>query len=149
MNPWHIRIPICGIYPPLCLDFLQCMDRGVARDMALFKFTKAILNGDPIDVYNHGDMYRDFTYIEDLVKAIMLLIDAVPGALRSNKSGDIQDNLSPVAPFRVVNIGNSDKVKLLDFIKAIEQELGIESKKNLMPMQVGDVPATWANTDLP
>jgi len=117
-------------------------------DMALFKFTKAILNGDPIDVYNHGDMYRDFTYVEDLVKAIMLLIDSVPGASGSNKSGDIEDNLSPVAPFRVVNIGNSDKVKLLDFIKAIEQELGIESKKNLMPMQVGDVPATWANADL-
>jgi UDP-glucuronate 4-epimerase len=117
-------------------------------DMALFKFTKAILNGDPIDVYNNGDMYRDFTYVEDLAKAIMLLIDAVPNDGLSESSTQSIDSLSPVAPFRIVNIGNSEKVKLLDFIEAIEVELGMIAKKNMMPMQTGDVPATWANANL-
>jgi len=117
-------------------------------DMALFKFTKAILNGDPIDVYNHGDMYRDFTYVEDLAKAIMLLIKVVPGDPVISGLDQSQDSLSHVAPFRIVNIGNSDKVKLLNFIDAIEDQLGIKAKKNMMPMQTGDVPATWANVDL-
>ena len=117
-------------------------------DMALFKFTKGILNGEPIDIYNHGEMYRDFTYVTDLVRGIRLLIDAAP--VRPDSSEDVHegDSLSPVAPFRVVNIGNSDKVRLLDFIEAIEQECGIEAKRNYMEMQKGDVPATWANADL-
>ena len=117
-------------------------------DMALFKFTKGILNGEPIDIYNHGEMYRDFTYVTDLVRGIRLLIDAAP--VRPDSREDIPegDSLSPVAPFRVVNIGNSDKVRLLDFIEAIEQECGIEAKRNYMEMQKGDVPATWANADL-
>ena len=115
-------------------------------DMALFKFTKAILNNDPIDVYNYGDMKRDFTYIDDLVKAIRLLIDTVP----SNFKGALCDcdSLSPVAPFRVVNIGNSDSVQLTDFIDAIEVATGKKAKKNFMPMQAGDVPATWADASL-
>lgn len=113
-------------------------------DMALFKFTRAILNGDPIDVYNHGDMKRDFTYIDDLTHAIRLLIDKAPerGAPVEN------DSLSPVAPFRVVNIGNSDAVQLTDFISAIEAATGRTAKRNLMPMQAGDVPATWADASL-
>lgn len=117
-------------------------------DMALFKFTKGILEGTPIDIYNHGDMYRDFTFVTDLVRGIRLLLDAAP--VRPDSKGEIEpgDSLSPVAPFRVVNIGNSDKVKLLDFIEAIEQECGIEAKRNYMDMQKGDVPATWANADL-
>ena len=117
-------------------------------DMALFKFTKGILEGTPIDIYNHGEMYRDFTFVTDLVCGIRLLIDAAP--VRPESKDDIEpgDSLSPVAPFRVVNIGNSDKVKLLDFIEAIEQECGIEAKRNYMDMQKGDVPATWANADL-
>ena len=117
-------------------------------DMALFKFTKGILEGTPIDIYNHGEMYRDFTFVTDLVRGIRLLIDAAP--VRPESKDDIEpgDSLSPVAPFRVVNIGNSDKVKLLDFIEAIEQECGIEAKRNYMDMQKGDVPATWANADL-
>jgi UDP-glucuronate 4-epimerase len=117
-------------------------------DMALFKFTKGILNGEPIDIYNHGEMYRDFTYVTDLVRGIRLLIDAAP--VRPSSRDDIPegDSLSPVAPFRVVNIGNSDKVRLLDFIEAIEQECGIKAKRNYMEMQKGDVPATWANADL-
>ena len=117
-------------------------------DMALFKFTKGILNGEPIDIYNHGDMYRDFTYVTDLVRGIRLLIDAAP--VRPESKDDIVDgdSLSPVAPFRVVNIGNSDKVRLLDFIEAIEEECGITAQRNYMEMQKGDVPATWANADL-
>nr|WP_137676995.1 NAD-dependent epimerase/dehydratase family protein [Parerythrobacter lutipelagi] len=117
-------------------------------DMALFKFTKGILEGTPIDIYNHGDMYRDFTFVTDLVRGIRLLIDAAP--VRPDSKDEIEpgDSLSPVAPFRVVNIGNSDKVKLLDFIEAIEQECGIEAKRNYMDMQKGDVPATWANAEL-
>ncbi|WP_372604115.1 NAD-dependent epimerase/dehydratase family protein, partial [Actibacterium sp.] len=117
-------------------------------DMALFKFTESILAGRPIDIYNHGDMFRDFTYVEDLVRGIRLLIDAVPQ--RPASAADIApgDSLSPAAPFRVVNIGNSDKVRLLDFVDAIETELGIEAIRNYMPMQKGDVPATWADASL-
>ena len=111
-------------------------------DMALFKFTKGILEGTPIDIYNNGDMWRDFTYVTDLVRGIRLLIDAVPGGPETAVNGD---NLSPVAPFRVVNIGNSDKVRLLDFIEAIEKQLGRKAIRNYMPMQTGDVPATWAD----
>ncbi len=114
-------------------------------DMALFKFTKAILNGDAIDVYNHGDMKRDFTYIDDLVRAIRLLIDAAPLRLETVPEGD---SLSPVAPFRVVNIGNSEPVQLLAFIEAIEAATGLSAQKNMMPMQAGDVPATWADARL-
>lgn len=117
-------------------------------DMALIKFTKAILAGDPIDVYNHGNMSRDFTYVEDLVHGIALLIDVPP--VRPNSEADIApgDSLSPVAPHRVINIGNGDSVKLLDYIAAIEAATGMEAKKNFMDMQPGDVPATWANADL-
>ena len=117
-------------------------------DMALFKFVEAILKGEPIDIYNHGEMWRDFTYVEDLVRAIRLLIDAPP--LRPASPGEIEagDSLSPVAPFRIVNIGNSDKVRLLDFIEAIEQSIGAKAARNMMPMQKGDVPATWADASL-
>ena len=114
-------------------------------DMALFKFTKGILDGTPIDIYNNGDMFRDFTYVEDLVASIQKLIHAIPGGEESRVLGD---NLSPVAPYRVVNIGNSVKVRLLDFIEAIETELDSKAIRNYMPMQEGDVPATWANADL-
>ncbi len=111
-------------------------------DMALFKFTKAILNGDPIDVYNHGDMSRDFTYVTDLVRGIHLLLDAVPERLDDVPIGD---SLSPVAPHRIVNIGNGEPVQLMDFIDAIEDALGQTATKNFMDMQPGDVPATWAD----
>ncbi|MEG3660640.1 NAD-dependent epimerase/dehydratase family protein [Celeribacter halophilus] len=116
-------------------------------DMALFKFTKAILEDKPIDVYNYGDMKRDFTYVEDLVHAIRLLIDAVP--VRP-ENGEVEqgDSLSPVAPYRVVNIGNNDAVQLVDFIEAIENATGKKAERNLMPMQAGDVPATWADASL-
>jgi UDP-glucuronate 4-epimerase len=117
-------------------------------DLALFKFVDAILDGRPIDIYNHGDMYRDFTYVDDLVRGIRLLMDAIPA--RPVRADDIAagDSLSPVAPFRVVNIGNSEKVRLLDFVEAIEDCLGKKAIRNYMPMQAGDVPATWANAEL-
>lgn len=114
-------------------------------DMALFKFTKGILEGVPIDIYNNGDMERDFTYVGDLVHGIRLLIDVVPGGLEAAVEGD---SLSPVAPYRVVNIGNSGKVKLLDFVNALESELGRKAIRNYLPMQAVDVPKTWADTQL-
>ncbi|MCJ7874830.1 SDR family NAD(P)-dependent oxidoreductase [Phaeobacter sp. J2-8] len=117
-------------------------------DMALFKFTRAILQGEAIDVYNHGDMRRDFTYIDDLVAAIMALAETVPVRPSPEDSVAMGDNLSPVAPFRVVNIGNSSPVQLTDFITAIETAIGKPAKRNLMAMQPGDVPATWADTTL-
>lgn len=113
-------------------------------DMALFKFVKAILQGEAIDVYNHGDMLRDFTYIDDLVEGIVRLIDVAPGKA---PMGDF-DSLSPVAPWRVVNIGNGAPVQLLEFVAAIEAATGKTARKNMMPMQPGDVPATWADATL-
>jgi UDP-glucuronate 4-epimerase len=117
-------------------------------DMALFKFTRAILGGEPIEVYNHGEMSRDFTYVTDLVDGIVRLIDTVP--VRPAAPDDIAqgDSLSPVAPYRIVNIGNSDSVRLLDFIEAIETATGRTAEKTLMDMQPGDVPATWADATL-
>jgi UDP-glucuronate 4-epimerase len=117
-------------------------------DLALYKFVEAILAGRPIDIYNHGDMYRDFTYVDDLARAIRLLITTPP--VRPTSPGEILpgDSLSPVAPFRIVNIGNSEKVRLLDFIDAIEAELGMTAVRNYMPMQMGDVVATWADASL-
>lgn len=115
--------------------------------MALFKFTKAILNGTAIDVYNHGDMRRDFTYIDDLVSGIRLLIDTPPQRPETAEVPE-GDSLSPVAPYRVVNIGNSEPVQLMAFIEAIEEALGQKAEKNFMEMQAGDVPATWADGSL-
>ncbi len=117
-------------------------------DMAPMKFAKAILAGAPIDVYNHGDMQRDFTYIDDLVEAVIRLIPAVPQRLAAGAVQVAGDSLSPVAPWRVVNIGNSHPVPLLGFIAAMEQALGAKAQRNLLPMQAGDVAATWADTRL-
>ncbi len=113
-------------------------------DMAYFKFVRAILKGEPIDVYNEGQMSRDFTYIDDLVAGIIGLIDAVPG---DTPVGDF-DSLSPVAPFRLVNIGSNAPTRLMDFIAAIEDALGQTAEKRMLPMQPGDVPATWADIRL-
>ena len=114
-------------------------------DMSLFKFTKGILEKTPIDIFNKGDMFRDLTYVDDLVKGIFHLIEAIP----EKKSKKIkEDSLSPVAPFRIVNIGNSEKVPLMKFIEAIEDELGIKAIKNFLPMQTGDVKGTLASNSL-
>ncbi|MBO9473173.1 SDR family NAD(P)-dependent oxidoreductase [Shimia sp. R10_1] len=117
-------------------------------DMALFKFTKAILEGSPIDIYNHGDMQRDFTYIDDLVTGIVNLVEAAPAQVGQREAALTGDSLSPVAPWRVVNIGNGQPVQLMKFVEAIESALGKEAQKNFMDMQPGDVPATWAEAQL-
>ncbi|OYY67928.1 NAD-dependent epimerase/dehydratase family protein [Sphingomonas sp. 28-63-12] len=113
-------------------------------DMALFKFTKAIIAGTPIDVYNRGEMVRDFTYVEDLAEAVVRLMAAIPGVTPVSPV----DSLSPVAPFRVVNIGQGDPVRLLDYIAAIEAAIGTPAIMNLLPLQPGEVLRTEASTDL-
>ena len=114
-------------------------------DMALFKFVKATLAGEPIDVYGHGQMKRDFTYVEDLVESIVRLVDAAP---REGEPVAEFDSLSPAAPYRVVNIGGGSPTGLLDYIEAVEKALGTPVKRNYMDMQKGDVPATWASPEL-
>lgn len=116
-------------------------------DMALYKFVYAILKDKPIDIYNNGEMFRDFTYIDDLVLSIKKLMNVVP-TLQKKKSKFLNDSLSSVAPFRIVNIGSSKKIKLLDFIDAIEKALQKKAIRNYMPIQKGDVPKTWADTSL-
>jgi UDP-glucuronate 4-epimerase len=140
----HSYAHIYGL-PTTMFRFFTVYGAWGRPDMALFKFTKGILDGTPIDIYNNGEMWRDFTYVTDLVRGIRGLIDAVPGGPETAVE---DDSLSPAAPFRVVNIGNSTKVRLLDFIDAIEDELGRKAIRNFMPMQTGDVPATWANAML-
>jgi UDP-glucuronate 4-epimerase len=113
-------------------------------DMALFKFVKAILAGEPIEIYNHGDMQRDFTFVDDLVTGIVGLTGAIPGRVRAGEF----DSLSPVAPFRIVNIGNGSPVALMDFVAAVEAATGCIAEKRFLPMQAGDVPVTWADATL-
>ena len=117
-------------------------------DLALFKFVDAILDDRPIDIYNHGDMLRDFTYVGDLVRAISLLIPIIPPGPQDRNDVSPNDSLSPVAPFRVINIGNSAPVKLLDFIDQVEVCLGKKATRNYMGMQPGDVTASWADATL-
>jgi UDP-glucuronate 4-epimerase len=114
-------------------------------DMALFKFVKATLAGEPIDVYGHGRMRRDFTYIDDLVEAIVRLVDRPP---REGEPVAEVDSLSPAAPYRVVNIGGGQPVGLLDYIDAIEKSLGLPVRRRFLDMQKGDVPETWASPEL-
>ena len=117
-------------------------------DMALFLFTKAILEGKPIDIFNKGEMKRDFTYIDDIVEGIIRVIDNPPAGNKEWK-GLTPDPSSSKAPYKIYNIGNSNPVRLMDFIEEIEKELGLKAQKNLLPMQPGDVPSTWADvTDL-
>jgi UDP-glucuronate 4-epimerase len=114
-------------------------------DMALFKFTAAMLTGEPIDVYNSGQMVRDFTFIDDIVEGVIRVLDkvATPNPDFDPQSPDPQ---SSRAPFRVFNIGNGNPVPLMDYIGALESALGITAEKNMMPMQPGDVPMTSADT---
>ena len=115
-------------------------------DMALFKFTKGIINKKKIDIYNRGKMYRDFTYIDDIVDGINALINKAPNTKQLGKIKS--DSLSPVAPFRILNIGNTNKVYLLNFINALEKELKKKAIRNYMPMQKGDVKMTLSDTTL-
>lgn len=132
--------------PTTMLRFFTVYGPWGRPDMAFFLFTKAIFNGETINVFNHGQMMRDFTYIDDLTKAINLLISTPP--VKGQPVKDALDSLSPVAPYRIVNIGNANPVKLMDFIQEIETNVGVEAKMNMMPMQPGDVVKTSANTDL-
>jgi len=116
-------------------------------DMALFKFVDAILNDRPIDIFGEGKMSRDFTYVEDLVEAMVRLVKIVPSNDSASETGAL-DSISPAAPYRVVNVGRGTPVDLLDFIAAIEKKLSKSAKRNLLPMQPGDVPDTFASADL-
>jgi UDP-glucuronate 4-epimerase len=111
--------------------------------MALFIFTKAILEGRPIDVYNEGKIQRDFTYISDIVGGITRILEKKPQPTNV-KEESISG--STTAPYKIYNIGHSSPVRLMDFIESIERKLGIVAQKNLLPMQPGDVPMTWADT---
>ena len=117
-------------------------------DMALFKFTRNILSEIPIDIYNHGKMKRDFTYINDLVKAIYLLISKIPDNINNRSIAVPNDSLSKVAPFRIVNIGNSIPVNLIDFINQLEKILGKKAKRNFLSIQNGEVKETHSNINL-
>ena len=114
-------------------------------DMALFKFTKNILEGKAIDVYNHGNMIRDFTYIEDIIDGVILTIDH-PAEANAHWTGKDPDPASSYAPYRLYNIGSSRPIDLMDFIAALERSLGKKSQHNHLPMQAGDVPSTYADT---
>jgi len=115
-------------------------------DMALFLFTEAMLNDDPISVFNHGNMERDFTYIDDIVEGIFRLISKPPSP-NPEWTGKDPDPATSFAPYRIFNIGNNNPVKLMDFIREIENQLGVEAEKEMLPMQPGDVPKTWADVD--
>lgn len=115
-------------------------------DMALFKFTKAIVNDEPIDVYNHGNMMRDFTYVDDIVEAISRLVEK-PAQPNPDWSGKNPDPSSSYAPYKVYNIGNNSPVRLMEFVEAIENKVGKTAKKNFMELQPGDVPETYANVE--
>tara|TARA_Y100000590_G_scaffold122558_1_gene140308 strand:- start:568 stop:1569 length:1002 start_codon:yes stop_codon:yes gene_type:complete len=115
-------------------------------DMAYFDFTKKILNGKKIDIFNKGKMYRDYTYIDDIVDGILKVINKVPKI--NSKQKIKNDSASPVAPFRILNIGNTKKIYLLDFINTLEKELGKKAKRKYLPMQKGDVNSTLSDSSL-
>jgi UDP-glucuronate 4-epimerase len=115
-------------------------------DMALFKFTKAIINGEPIDVYNQGDMRRDFTYIDDIVEGIIRIQDIIP-QVNNDWKIETASAANSSAPYKIFNIGNGNPVKLLDFIQSLEKSIGAAAHKNLMPMQPGDVYQTYADVE--
>jgi UDP-glucuronate 4-epimerase len=137
--------------PVTMLRFFTVYGPWGRPDMAFFKFTAALLEDRPIDIYNFGEMRRDFTYVEDLIEAMFRLLPCVPPAAdkRAGSSAPaVDDSLSPVAPWRVVNIGNENTVGLMDFVAAIEAATGVKAKRNFMAMQQGDVPVTFADTSL-
>ena len=132
--------------PTTALRFFTVYGPWGRPDMALFKFVRAILNDEPIDVYNHGKMERDFTFIDDLVEAVTRLMAAPPK--RGCPQAGVRDSLSPVAPWRVVNVGGGRPVGLLDFVDAIETALNRKADIRFLPMQAGEAPLTFADTAL-
>jgi UDP-glucuronate 4-epimerase len=137
-NIWNVPITM--------LRFFTVYGPWGRPDMALFKFVKGIINKKKIDIYNQGKMYRDFTYIDDIVKGVIGLINKPPNLKQLGKIKN--DSLSSVAPFRIVNIANTHKIYLLDFINQLEKELGTKAIRNYMPMQKGDVKTTLSDTTL-
>ncbi|MBU6344264.1 NAD-dependent epimerase [Cylindrospermopsis raciborskii] len=134
------ELPITG------LRFFTVYGPWGRPDMAYFSFTKAILSGQPIDVFNYGKMKRDFTYIDDIIEGVVRVIDTIPQS-NPNWVSDIPDPGSSRAPYKIYNIGNNSPVELMHFIEVIEQCLGIKAKKNMLPLQPGDVTITYADVD--
>lgn len=136
----NFRLPCTG------LRFFTVYGPWGRPDMALFKFAQAIVTGNPIDVYNYGNMKRDFTYIDDIVEGVLRIIDKIPEA-NPVWSGKHPDPGSSFAPYRIYNIGNNNPVELMEFISILEECLGRKVEKNYLPMQPGDVPETYADVD--
>ena len=134
------RLPTTG------LRFFTVYGPWGRPDMALFLFTKAILEDKPIDVFNYGKMQRDFTYIDDIIEGVARVMDNTPEP-NSEWNGDNPDPGTSNAPYKIYNIGNNNPVELMQFIEAIESALGKKAEKNLLPIQPGDVPATYADVD--
>lgn len=141
----HTYSHLYGV-PTTGLRFFTVYGPWGRPDMALFKFTNAIVKGETIDVYNNGDMRRDFTYIDDIVEGIIRIQDVIP---QKNVDWTVEQGspASSSAPYKVYNIGHGSPVKLMDYIESLETSLGMEAKKNFMPMQPGDVYATYADTE--
>jgi UDP-glucuronate 4-epimerase len=134
------RLPTTG------LRFFTVYGPWGRPDMALFIFTKAILAGQPIDVFNYGKMQRDFTYIDDIIEGVIRVLDKIPTP-NPNWSANLPDPATSNAPYQIYNIGNNQPTELMHFIEVIEDCLGIKAQKNLLPMQLGDVPITYADVD--
>lgn len=139
----HTYSHLFGI-PTTGLRFFTVYGPWGRPDMALFKFTRSILEGQPIDVFNYGQHKRDFTYIDDIVEGVVRTLDKVATA-NPDWSGDLPDPGTSKAPYRLYNIGNQDPVELMRFIEVLEDCLGKKANKNFLPMQDGDVPATFAD----
>lgn len=141
----HVYSQIFGI-PTTGLRFFTVYGPWGRPDMALFIFTKAILEGKPIDVFNNGNMQRDFTYVDDIVESISRLTVKPPVARPDLLESELPPNISS-APYRVFNIGNNSPVRLMDFVTAIEKKIGINAVINMQPLQTGDVPNTYADVN--
>ncbi len=134
--------------PTTCFRFFTVYGPWGRPDMALFRFVAAIEGGRPLELYGEGRMRRDFTYVDDLIEAVIRLIDVPPVSGRPMSTAAVRDSLSPVAPWRVVNIGGGQPVEVLAFLAAIEAALGKRADRRLLPMQPGDPGETWAAADL-
>ncbi|MDA8431420.1 MAG: NAD-dependent epimerase [Nitrospiraceae bacterium] len=141
----HAYSSLYGI-PCTGLRFFTVYGPWGRPDMAYFLFTKAIMEGRPIDVFNHGKMKRDFTYIDDIIEAVARVIGRIPASDPSWR-GDAPDSATSYAPYRLYNIGNNSPVELLQFIGVLEECIGKKAEKNMLPIQAGDVPATYADVD--
>jgi len=141
----HTYSHLYGI-PTTGLRFFTVYGPWGRPDMALFIFTKAILEGRPIEVFNNGNMKRDFTYVDDIVTGVIKVMGSPPGG-NPEWTGKDPDPSSSISPYRIYNIGNNSPVSLMDFIDAIEKAIGKQAIKNFLPMQPGDVPATWADVN--